>query len=166
MPPVAEASVVVQQPAVGHESAVALAEAPPATENLPRDAGAELKWNEVITRVNQKKRMLGAFLEESRFGGMTEQGLAIETDGLHSSVIEEKENRAIVAEALRDVFGHPVAFRCVPPSADAPVRALRTNADVQPMIDRALALFDGEKVEPRRPEATARPTFRKEKPTA
>ena len=85
-------------------------------------------------------------------------------------MIEEKHNRAIVNDAIRQVFSTPAVLRCVRPAQPPPRRALRTNADVQPMIDRAIEFFDGEAVDltalrteapPRRGESP----IRKEKPS-
>src|SRR5439155_1578876 len=81
-----------------------------------RAAREELLWREVVGRVNATKRMLGAFLEESRFVGLSDAGLVLETDDLHATVIDEKENRTIVNDAIRQVFAAHVAFRCVRPS--------------------------------------------------
>ena len=44
--------------------------------------------------INARKRMLGAFLEESRFLGRAGDALVLAMDDLHRAVIDEKENRA------------------------------------------------------------------------
>jgi hypothetical protein len=161
--PVAEALAAIAAP---------VAPALPATEALPSDEAAELLWREVTARVNGKKRMLGAFLEESRFRGMADFGLELEADDLHAAVIDEKDNRVVLHEAIRAVFGTPVAFRCVKPSQPLPSSVIRTNADVQPMIDRTIAFFDGEAVDmtprpaPGAPPRRGEGFYKKEKPPA
>jgi len=157
--------------------AVVLEEAPapvvlPQTEALPSDERAELLWREVMSRINGSKRMLGAFLEESQFRGISGQGLVIEADDLHATVIEERDNRVIIHEAIRHVFGAPIALTCVRPTQPSPQRAVRTNADVQPMIERAIKFFDGEAVDmtPRKseplPPRKGEWNSRKERPSA
>lgn len=112
----------------------------PPSEGISGDATAQ--WAQVIQNINSRKRMLGAFLEESRFGGMNGAEVLLETDDLHANVIDEKENRALVIEALRSVFGVNVAFRCVRPGRPL-ARPPATNADVRPMIEEAIRFFDG-----------------------
>ena len=92
--------------------------------------------------------MLGAFLEESRFAGLAGDGAVLVTDHLHRTVIEEKENRAIVEEALAGAFGRALRLRCAAGAEDTPRRPPALE-DVRPMIERAIAWFDGEAVEPR-----------------
>jgi len=144
----------------------------PQTEALPSDERAELLWREVMSRINGSKRMLGAFLEESQFRGISGQGLVIEADDLHATVIEERDNRVIIHEAIRHVFGAPIALTCVRPTQPSPQRAVRTNADVQPMIERAIKFFDGEAVDmtPRKseplPPRKGEWNSRKERPSA
>jgi hypothetical protein len=97
--------------------------------------------------INGRKRMLGAFLEESRLLGLAGTGLVLAMDELHRAVVEEKDNRALIAEEVQRAFGRALLVRChtgagpvarpQPPSVD----------DVQPMVDQAIAFFEGEIVE-------------------
>jgi hypothetical protein len=105
-------------------------------------------WRDVLASINARKRMLGAFLEESRFLGVSGSTLVLATDDLHRAVIEENENKKLLAEEVRRAFGQPLELLCgggpaaqAPPSTSEPM-------DVQSMIDRAVAWFDGEKVAP------------------
>jgi hypothetical protein len=129
-------------------------------------ADAAAQWAQVIQRINGRKRMLGAFLEESRFGGVAGAEIQLETDDLHAAVIDEKENRALVQEAIRHVFGAQANFRCVRPGRPVS-RPITTNADVQPMIEQAIRFFDGEPIEPEAPRAetsrSGQRSFRKER---
>jgi DNA polymerase-3 subunit gamma/tau len=131
---------------------------------IASDAAAQ--WAKVIQRINGRKRMLGAFLEESRFGGVIGAEIQLETDDLHAAVIDEKENRALVHEAIRHVFGAQANFRCVRPGRPV-ARPITTNADVQPMIEQAIRFFDGEPIEPEAPRAetprSGQRSFRKER---
>jgi hypothetical protein len=98
--------------------------------------------------VNGQKRMLGAFLEESRLVGVAGDTLLLAMDDLHRSVIDTVEHRPIVQQALAQAFGRPLSLRCTP---GAPVavekRAASTDASLKPMIDRAIEVFDGEVID-------------------
>jgi hypothetical protein len=114
-------------------------------------------WREVVLAVNARKRMLGAFLEESRFLGVSESALALVTDDLHRAVIEEVENRKLVGEELARVFGRPLELVCgaVQPMDTAPVTESEAP-DVQSMIARAIEWFDGEAIAPPAPRPERR----------
>jgi hypothetical protein len=92
--------------------------------------------------------MLGAFLEESRFVGLAEDAVVVAMDDLHRTVVEEKENRALIVVELERAFGRKVALRCAPLEAGAPRRRPAVE-DVAPMVERAIEFFQGEAVEPR-----------------
>jgi hypothetical protein len=93
--------------------------------------------------------MLGAFLEESRFVGLAGTGLVIAMDDLHRAVVEEKENRTLLLDEAVAVFGRALELRCVPldqaPAAVASAPA--PPADLEPMIDRTIAWFEGDVLE-------------------
>jgi hypothetical protein len=112
------------------------------------DGGIETSWKEAISAVNGQKRMLGAFLEESRLVGVAGDTLLLAMDDLHRSVIDTVEHRPIVQQALAQAFGRPLSLRCTP---GAPVavekRAASTDASLKPMIDRAIEVFDGEVID-------------------
>ena len=121
----------------------------PATVADPDHATA---WQATIAGVNEKKRMLGAFLQACRFDGAAEAHLVLAMDDLHRAVVDEKENRAIIAGEVARAFGRPLVVRCVPLEGGPPARPAAT--DVEPLIDRAIAWFEGEVVEPKaRPPA-------------
>jgi DNA polymerase-3 subunit gamma/tau len=134
------------RPAPASASATAVAEEEPPV----LDERTLTCWREVIAAVNARKRMLGAFLEESRFLGVTGNVLVLGADDLHRAVIEESENRKLLDDEVRRAFGQPLEFLCggegiVPVETQAPASA---QLDVQAMIDRAVAWFDGEQVVP------------------
>jgi hypothetical protein len=135
--------------------------APTATATLDAEPGDSATWaaawDATVVAVNTRKRMLGAFLQACRFAGVEDGQVVLAMDDLHRAVVDEKENRALIAAALAECFGRPLAVRCVA-SAEG-VAAPPSDADVKPMIDRAIAWFEGEVIEPRetstRPERTA-----------
>jgi hypothetical protein len=126
-----------------------------AVAELPIDRSAEIDacWRATLEAINRRKRMLGAFLEESRFLGVSGSGLVIAMDDLHRAVVEEKENRALLLAEALGVFGRTLVLRCVPldqaPPAPAPAPASPT--DLEPMIDRTIAWFDGDVIEGKEP---------------
>jgi DNA polymerase-3 subunit gamma/tau len=137
----------------------ARAEAPPAMAPAARTAVAdatdpvleaadEAQWKQAIGLVNGRKRMLGAFLEESRFLGLAGDAVVLGMDDLHRAVVDVAEHRAMVCEELSRVFGRALDLRCVSLPEGAAPRRLTTD-DVKPMIDRAIQLFDGEVVDRR-----------------
>jgi DNA polymerase-3 subunit gamma/tau len=124
---------------------VALAEADPEL-----DAASEACWRAAVAAVNARKRMLGAFLEESRFTGLAADALLLGMDDLHAAVVNEKDNRALLAEELQRAFGRVLQVRRVAlTDAPEPPRP-PANEDVGPLVDQAIAFFDGEVIEPRR----------------
>lgn len=110
-----------------------------------RAAEHQACWQAVIAAVNDRKRMLGAFLQESRFSGVSERGLELGMDELHRNVIEERENRAIVVDEVARAFGRRLAVHCTVLAAGPPRRS--GDQDVKPMIERAIAWFEGDIVE-------------------
>ena len=116
-----------------------------ATAVLERGPEADACWREVIAATNLRKRMLGAFLEESRFVGLAEGKLVLAMDDLHRTVVEEKENRAIVVAEIVRAFGTPLELRCAP-LAEAGLEA-PTPTDYRPLVDQAIAWFQGDPIE-------------------
>jgi DNA polymerase-3 subunit gamma/tau len=110
-----------------------------------RDDATDEIWRDAIRGVNGTKRMLGAFLEESLFLGLAGETLVLAMDDLHRTVVEEKENRALLATEVRRAFGRPLTVRCVPPVGDGQQRA--APADVRPLVDQAIAWFQGDVIE-------------------
>jgi DNA polymerase-3 subunit gamma/tau len=120
-------------------------ESPVATLEPVADRDETTCWEAVITAVNVRKRMLGAFLQESRFLGVSERGITLGMDDLHRSVVEERENRGILIEEVARVFGRALAVHCAPLAAGAVQRP--AEQDVRPLIERAVAWFEGDIIE-------------------
>jgi len=119
-----------------------------------RGEEAERCWCEALAGINARKRMLGAFLEESRFVGLAGDALVVAMDDLHRTVVEEKENRALVQDEAKRAFGRALALRCAPLDSPLPRRRPALE-DVAPMVERAIEFFQGEAIEPpRRRERT------------
>ena len=118
-------------------------------EEAPDVTGHAAAWEATIVAVNAKKRMLGAFLQACRFDGVSAGQVVLAMDDLHRAVVDEKENRAIILAALAVSFGGTQALRCVPLGEIAPPPL--TDLDVRPMIDRAIAWFEGDVIDPNRP---------------
>jgi DNA polymerase-3 subunit gamma/tau len=130
-------------------SAPAPRAAAPATApagDVTLDADAETRWKATIAAVNGRKRMLGAFLEESRFAGLSGGAVLLAMDDLHRAVVDAPEHRAIVREELLRTFGKALDLKCIALDADTRPRAPQA-ADVKPMIDRAFEYFDAEVIE-------------------
>jgi hypothetical protein len=110
---------------------------------LELDGTIEARWKMTMTAVNGRKRMLGAFLEESRLLGVAGGAIVLAMDDLHRAVIDAGEHRAIVREELVKVFGQALDLKC---TTLAPGQAPRPPVvdDVKPLIDRAIEFFDGE----------------------
>jgi hypothetical protein len=157
-PPVATAPAPPQPAAPLWPSVTAGAEAPVATldDEVVCDEAAERCWRDTLTGLNERKRMLGAFLEESHFVGLSGDALVVAMDQVHCMVVKEKENLALVTEAAQRAFGRKLELRCVPLEASRQRRRPALE-DVAPMVDRAIEFFQGEVIEPpksRRSERT------------
>jgi hypothetical protein len=155
--PVAAAPIAAAAPAI---EAVATALMAPAAEI----AGDLMeRWSLVLRGVNERKRMLGAFLNESRLVEMSDRGLLLAMDDLHRTVLDDRENRALISDEIERVFGSRLPFSCeAPQTGAAPAQAPRrplTAAEVQPLIDRAVEYFDGEVV-----QRSTRPPARPDRP--
>jgi DNA polymerase-3 subunit gamma/tau len=118
-------------------------------EEVPEAGAHGAAWEAAIVAVNAKKRMLGAFLQACRFDGLSSGQVTLAMDDLHRAVVDEKENRAIILAALAASFGGSPGLRCMPLGESAP--APLTDLDVKPMIERAIAWFEGEVIDPNRP---------------
>ena len=114
-----------------------------------RGEETERCWCETLAGINARKRMLGAFLEESRFVGLVGDALVVAMDDLHRTVVEEKENRALVQDEAKRAFGRALALRCAPLDSPLPRRRPALE-DVAPMVERAIEFFQGEAIEPQR----------------
>jgi DNA polymerase-3 subunit gamma/tau len=111
------------------------------------DEGVVSAWKQTIARVNERKRMLGAFLEEIRLVGVAGDSLVLAMDDLHRSVIDSTEHRPIVHEELARAFGRPIEFRCTAGEAVTPAQRAAQTDSLKPMIDRAMEVFDGEVID-------------------
>jgi DNA polymerase-3 subunit gamma/tau len=146
---------LAREPATGAEPAAPLA-GPTAGTALAEDEACgpsedvERRWREVVAAVYARKRMLGAFLEESRFLGSSAAGLILATDDLHRSIIDDRANRVIIAEEVARAFGQPLPLTCGPADATALAARSPSPADTKQMIERAIRWFDGEAVTPAR----------------
>jgi len=139
--------------AVADDGGVAVAVASPASDAIavavavatPDDEGTT-RWLALIETVNEKKPLLGAFLHGSRFVGIQDECLVVAMDDLHRAVVDEKDNRALIALEVPRLFGRPLGIRCVAPG-DGPIRRRPTEEDVRPAIERAIQWFDGEVID-------------------
>jgi DNA polymerase-3 subunit gamma/tau len=114
-------------------------------DDAPRlDADVEQRWLSVIEAVNAQKRMLGAFLQESRLLGVTSKALVLAMDALHRSVVDERDNRALVERNAEAAFGAPLKLQCV---TEADAGARQRPSDVKPLVDRAIAWFEGDVIQ-------------------
>jgi hypothetical protein len=113
------------------------------------DADSSAGWQRALAAVNQRKRMLGAFLEDCRFLGRSGEAVLLAMDDLHRAVVEEKDNRAMLVEELRRAFGRPVELRCVAlGEAGLEPRRPAEPAAVAPLIEQAIAFFEGDVLAP------------------
>lgn len=102
--------------------------------------------------VNARKRMLGAFLQESRFLGVRRNGLVLAMDDLHRSVVDERDNRALVEQQIAATFGRALPLLCVRLDPNDLPRPRMEN-DVRPLVERAIAWFEGDPIQ--KPEREA-----------
>ncbi len=112
---------------------------------LVHDAEVERGWMQAVAGINGRKRMLGAFLEESTMLGLAGDTLVLSMDELHRAVVEESGNRTLLVEEVQRAFGRPLQVRCTA-AVTGPPRPVQDD-DVKPMIDRAIAFFDGDVIE-------------------
>ena len=119
------------------------------------DDAITASWQATIAAVSGRKRMLGAFLEETRLVGVAGGTLVLAMDDLHRSVVDAPEARAMVVEELTRSFGRTLGLRCGPGAAPNTPEQRAAKADsLKPIIDRAMEVFDGEVIE--RPNSDAR----------
>ena len=106
------------------------------------DETIEQRWMLVVEAINAQKRMLGAFLQESRLVGVTGHTLVLHMDALHRSVVDERENKALVERHVAERFGEALALQCLIAGATPRPQA----EDLNPLVDRAIAWFEGEMI--------------------
>ncbi len=144
------APVATLPPSFGAPTASAVAEA-------QLDGAIEDNWKRAITAVNGRKRMLGAFLEETRLVGLAGGALVLAMDDLHRAVVDAPEHRAMVQEELARTFGQPLELRCTPGEPNTHETRTAKADSLKPLIDRAMQVFDGEVID-RAPRAGDRNT--------
>jgi DNA polymerase-3 subunit gamma/tau len=113
-------------------------------------AAVEELWRQVLARVNQRKRLLGAFLEEGFLLGRSEGSIVLAMGDLHRSVVQEKENQGILAEEVVRAFGPGTQVRCEPLAAAGEAARTPTPEETKQMVAKTLEWFGGEAVPPRR----------------
>jgi DNA polymerase III subunit gamma/tau len=119
-------------------------------------------WKATLEGINGRKRMLGAFLEESRFVGLSGDALLVAMDQVHGMVAREKDNLALIQEEAKRAFGRALELRCVPLEAGQRPRRPALE-DVAPMVEKAFEFFQGEVVEPKpKPKPARREWERKD----
>jgi DNA polymerase-3 subunit gamma/tau len=116
-------------------------------EDATLDEAVANAWRQTIARVNERKRMLGAFLEEIRLVGVAGGALVLAMDDLHRSVIDSSEHRPIVHEELARAFGRPIEFRCTAGEPVTPAQRAAQADRLKPIIERAMEVFDGEVID-------------------
>ena len=109
------------------------------------DPSVATSWGAVVEGVNGRKRMLGAFLQACRLTGLADTHLVLAMDDLHRAVVDEKENRAIIAAEVSRVFGRPLKVQCVPLAAGA---AAVATGEPAPTMDRVIEWFAGDVIDP------------------
>ena len=109
------------------------------------DDGVKAQWAATLVALNGRSRMLGAFLEDITLVGATERALVLAMDDLQRSVVDTGEHRPLLQEELARAFGRPMELRVVRgQSKSGERREQARRADLQPIIDRAIQMFDGE----------------------
>src|SRR5262249_51624785 len=112
-------------------------------DDPPRlDETIEQRWMLVVEAINAQKRMLGAFLQESQLVGISGRTLVLHMDALHRSVVDERENKALVERHVAERFGEALALQCVIAGAVPRPQA----EDLNPLVDRAIAWYEGEMI--------------------
>ena len=158
----------VAAPAVRHSAAVApvvapvlaastapVATLPPAFGAPTASGGVEVQldgaiednWKRAIAAVNGRKRMLGAFLEESRLVGLAGGVLVLAMDDLHRAVVDAPEHRAMVQEEMARTFGQTLELRCTAGEPNTHETRTAKADSLKPLIDRAMEVFDGEVID-------------------
>jgi hypothetical protein len=116
-------------------------------EDVTLDEGVASAWKRTIARVNERKRMLGAFLEESRLVGLAGGVLVLAMDDLHRAVVDAPEHRAMVQEELARTFGQTLELRCTQGEPNTHETRTAKADSLKPLIDRAMEVFDGEVID-------------------
>jgi DNA polymerase-3 subunit gamma/tau len=116
-------------------------------EEAELDEAIQSSWHATITAVSGRKRMLGAFLAETRLVGVAGGTLVLAMDDLHRSVVDATEHRALVQEELSRAFGRALRLSCTPSADNTPERRAAKADSLKPIIDRAMEVFDGEVIE-------------------
>jgi DNA polymerase III subunit gamma/tau len=144
----------VTQPLVTTASAATLATEVTTTatataiaEEAELSEAIQSSWQATISAVSGRKRMLGAFLEETRLVGVAGGTLVLAMDDLHRSVVDAAEHRALVQEELTRAFGRALSLSCTPGAASTPEQRAAKADSLKPIIDRAMEVFDGEVIE-------------------
>jgi DNA polymerase-3 subunit gamma/tau len=149
----ASAAPLAVAPATPAVARAVAAEAPRSTAiaalpgELELDGDIEARWQRAIAAINGRKRMLGAFLEESRLLGLAGAQLVLAMDHLHRSVVDAPEHRALVQEELASAFGRALELRCTVGEPVTHATQVAKADSLKPLIERAMEVFDGEVID-------------------
>jgi len=77
--------------------------------------------------------------------GVTSRAMFLATDDLHRSVVDERENRALVEAQAAEIFARPLALQCVPMGPEDKASPPAAE-DVTPLVERARKWFEGDPV--------------------
>jgi DNA polymerase-3 subunit gamma/tau len=147
-PPAARPLVTTASaPTTAAETIATIATGTAIAEEAELDEAIQNSWQATIAAVSGRKRMLGAFLEETRLIGVAGGELVLAMDDLHRSVVDASEHRALVQEELARAFGRALRLNCTAGAANTPERRAAKADSLKPIIDRAMEVFDGEVIE-------------------
>ena len=121
---------------------------------LDNGAGVKECWRAALVAIHERKRLLGAFLEECHCLGRSGDQLVVAMDDLHRAVVEEKDNRLIVSEELRRAFGAGLTLQCAPLEAAPPEAQRPSEQQTNAMVTKTLEWFGGEAKPASRSERT------------
>jgi DNA polymerase-3 subunit gamma/tau len=132
----------------------------PGTRGVEVTAESSQKWNEVLHRINSRKKTLGVCLSAARFRGIS-QGKVIlsfrEAKSFEQSIVEDKVNKKILQEELAAVFKATLGVNCVRIEAESEETSEeslatetgfdKTKSTVDDSLKTILEYFDGEIIE-------------------
>jgi len=115
------------------------------------------KWDEIVQKIKHKKITVGSFIQEGELSKVETNTIEIGfglSNGFHIDAI--MRSKELVLEALREVFGSNIQFRCVKmdipqkkvvSSKEERLADLKTLGEKEPIIQKIVDDFEAEIVE-------------------
>jgi hypothetical protein len=129
---------------------------PEAAREIPQAATAAIEqgsfdWDGFLDKVKQKKRTVGALIQEGKPAGFDGMELVVEFPPnlkFHIENLALPQNKELLENVLLSIYGKPIKITCIPQNTKSKAESPAEKKPAAPdLLQQAVSLFGG-KVEP------------------